>query len=67
MVPWDEFQYTVYAREFNWTPDQVDNLPLDAEPWLLPISHAIDEELERRRVKAEAAEKARNARKGRRQ
>jgi hypothetical protein len=42
----------------------VDNLPLDVEPWILPINHAIDEELERRQAKAEAAEKAKQARKG---
>ncbi len=42
----------MYAREFGWTPDQVDNLRLIDEPWLLPINGAFEAEISRRQEKA---------------
>lgn len=64
MIPWEEYRYTLYAREFGWTPAQVDELPMSVEPWLLPISAEIDRVLQERQAKAEkdAIEKAKNQR-----
>lgn len=45
----------MYAQRFNWTPQQVDELPLDVEPWLVPIVSAMEAEQVRR---SEAAQKA---------
>jgi hypothetical protein len=39
----------VYARRFNWTPQQVDEIPLSIESWLLPIMAIIDEVEEEKR------------------
>ena len=47
-LPWEEYRYTLYAREFGWTPAQVDEVPLSVEPWLLPISNMVDEVLAKR-------------------
>lgn len=37
------YRYAVYMREFGWTPQQVDEIPLGIEVWLLPIFSAINE------------------------
>jgi len=42
----------MYAREFGWTPDQVDNLRLIDEPYLLPINSAFEAEISRRQEQA---------------
>jgi hypothetical protein len=47
-IPWRELDYVIYAREFGWTPDQVDNLPLAIEPWILPIHGVIEDDITRR-------------------
>jgi hypothetical protein len=52
LVPFRELRYVMFAERYGWTPDEVDNVPLYLEPWILPISDAIDEERERRRVEA---------------
>jgi hypothetical protein len=41
IIPFEEYRYVLYAREFGWTPAEVDELPLVIEPWLLPIHSAI--------------------------
>jgi hypothetical protein len=43
MVPWEEYRYTIYAREFGWTPAQVDEIPLTIEPWIIPIHSAMND------------------------
>lgn len=35
--------YRWFAATYQWTPDQVDALPLDAFTWLMPIEMAADE------------------------
>lgn len=47
----------LYAREFGWTDEQVDNLPMTLEPWYLPISYAITKAENARQAAAEAAAK----------
>lgn len=44
--------YTIYAERWHWTPQQVDNLTLDQDDWLLPIAEALDKEQEYRQEKA---------------
>jgi len=56
------FAYAIYAERFHWTPQQVDQLTLEQEDWLMPIISAFDAENERQRKKAEAeAERKRKA------
>jgi len=52
MVPWRQLRYVMYAREFGWTPDQVDQLRLIDEPYLLPINTAFEGEIARRQEQA---------------
>lgn len=61
-MPWEEYRYVLYAREFGWTPQQVDEIPLIFEPWILPINSAITEAENYRIEKAqkEAEAKSRN-------
>lgn len=54
MVPHEELAYVLYARAFGWTPDEVDNVPLRLEPYLLPIDAAIGADIKRRSEKAQA-------------
>lgn len=42
----------MYAREFGWSPDQVDAIPLRLDAWLMPINDAIENEIHSRRVRA---------------
>lgn len=52
-------RYVQYARAFNWTPDQVDSIPLRLDPWLLPINAVIEKDCRRRQqAEFEAAKKA---------
>lgn len=51
-MPWRELRYVIYAERFGWTPGQVNELPLAVEPWVLPISDALNAERERRAEKA---------------
>lgn len=41
--------YALYARKYNWTPQQVDEIPLDIEPWMLPVGALLDEIAEEKR------------------
>lgn len=36
--------YVTYAEKFGWTPQQVDQLTIEQDDWLVPIMHAIDEQ-----------------------
>jgi hypothetical protein len=42
----------IYAERWGWTPDQVDNLTLEQEDWLLPIAEVLDKEKAYREDKA---------------
>lgn len=53
LLPYEEYRYVLYAKEFGWTPAQVDEIPLHTEAWLLPILGALAE------AEAAAMEKAR--------
>lgn len=66
IVPFEEYRYVIYAREFGWTPAEVDELPLAVEPWLLPIYNALIEyENEKQEEAAKVArEKARRGQRG---
>jgi hypothetical protein len=44
MVPWEEYEYAAYARRFNWTPEQVDKIPLKLKGWYFPIVAAMDDQ-----------------------
>lgn len=59
MIPYEEYRYVLYAREFGWTPAQVDEIPLTTEPWLLPIQKALNEyeaEMEKKAIEKAKAE-----------
>lgn len=43
----------MYAKEFGWHPEIVDNLSLTSDIYLIPISRAIDAETEKRRQAAQ--------------
>jgi hypothetical protein len=52
-VPYPDIEwfYFKFADRFNWTPEQVDNLPAGRADWLLAIADTIEE------VKIEQMEK----------
>jgi hypothetical protein len=47
----------MYAEKWGWTPDQVDALRLDVEPWLFPVADAFQREWKRRNPKPKDADK----------
>jgi hypothetical protein len=50
--------YVTYAEKFGWTPQQVDQLTIEQDDWIMPILGAIEEERAYREKKAaEAAER----------
>ena len=58
--------YAMYAERWGWTPNQVDELTLEQEDWLMPIALALDDEKAYREKKAmEAAERKAKAKKNR--
>jgi hypothetical protein len=62
MVPWDMVGYVTYAKEFGWTPQQVDQLTIQQDEWLIPVAHAIDaQRAYDQRKAAESAERAAKA------
>ncbi len=58
--------YVTYAEKFGWTPEQVDQLTIGQDDWLIPIMHAIDGQREYAQKKAaeaqERKDKAKRAR-----
>jgi hypothetical protein len=59
MVPWEMVGYVTYAKEFGWTPQQVDQLTIEQDEWLIPVAHAVDAQRAYEQKKAaEAAERA---------
>jgi hypothetical protein len=47
--------YVAYAEKLGWTPQQVDQLTIEQDDWLMPILHAIDEERAYKERKAQEA------------
>lgn len=64
MIPWRQLRYVMYAREFGWTPDEVDQIRLIDSPYLLSINSAFEAEIARRQeqAQADAAREANNKR-----
>lgn len=60
--------YAAYAEKLQWTPQQVDQLTVRQDDWLMPILKAMDDEREYRERKASEAsqrkDKANRARMG---
>jgi hypothetical protein len=54
--------YAVYAEKFGWTPQQVDELTIQQDEWLMPVVQAIDAQRAYQEKKAhESAERAAKA------
>lgn len=49
--------YATYAQKLKWTPQQVDQLTIEQDDWIMPILDAIDEERDYRERKAAEAAK----------
>lgn len=56
--------YALYAERWHWTPEQVDNLTLEQDDWLLPIADAMDREREYREEKERRKAERKNKNKG---
>lgn len=48
-------RYATYAERLGWTPQQVDQLTLEQDAWLMPILGAIDAERAYQQKKADEA------------
>ena len=48
--------YATYAEKLNWTPQQVDQLTIEQDDWIMPILTAIDGERAYREKKAAEAQ-----------
>lgn len=58
--------YAAYAQKLHWTPQQVNQLTIQQDDWIIPILNAIDEEREYREKKAaEAQERKEKAKRNR--
>lgn len=58
--------YVTYAEKFGWTPQQVDQLTVDQDDWLMPVMYAIDAERAYKEKKhAEAQERKAKAKQSR--
>lgn len=57
-MPWDELRFIICAREFGWSWDDFENVPIDMEPWVLPINAAISKANDDRQEKAQRAAEA---------
>lgn len=58
--------YAVYAEKLGWTPQQVNQLTIQQDDWIMPILSAMDEERQYREKKAaEAQERKDKARRNR--
>ncbi len=59
--------YAVYADRWHWTPQQVDQLTIEQDDWLMPIAMAFDAEEKYRADKAQrSAERKAKAKRGNR-
>ena len=58
--------YVTYAEKLGWTPQQVDQLTVEQDDWIMPILSAVNAEREYREKKAqEAADRAAKAKRSR--
>lgn len=58
--------YAAYAEKLGWTPQQVDQLTIEQDDWLMPILYAVDEERAyKERKAAEAADRKARAKQSR--
>ena len=58
--------YATYAEKLHWTPQQVDQLTIEQDDWLMPILNAVDDQRAYNDKKAaEAAERKANAKQDR--
>ena len=58
--------YATYAERLRWTPQQVDQLTIEQDDWLMPILMAIDADRDYRQRKAqESQQRANNQPRGR--
>lgn len=48
--------YATYAEKLGWTPQQVDQLTLEQDNWLMPVIFAVDEERAYKEKKAAEAQ-----------
>jgi len=48
--------YATYAEKLGWTPQQVDQLTIEQDNWLMPVIFAIDEERAYKEKKAAEAQ-----------
>jgi hypothetical protein len=51
--------YVTYAEKLGWTPQQVDQLTIQQDDWLIPILSAIENERAYQQKKAQEAEERR--------
>lgn len=59
--------YATYAEKLGWTPQQVDQLTIEQDNWIMPVIFAVDEERAYREKKAaEAQERKAKAQRSRR-
>lgn len=64
LVPWEQYKYAVYGELRGWTPEQVDNLTLDQDTYLIPVWEAMGRAREREQKRREReAQDAQNRRK----
>jgi hypothetical protein len=58
--------YAVYAEKLGWTPQQVNQLTIQQDDWIMPILSAMDDERHYREKKAaEAQERKEKAKRNR--
>ena len=57
--------YAVYAERWHWTPQQVDDLTIEQDDWLMPIAMAMDAEQEYRAEKKRRSAERKAKNKGR--
>jgi hypothetical protein len=43
LYPDEHWEYYVCAKEFGWTPDEVDNQPVQKVAWVLAINNIVVE------------------------
>jgi hypothetical protein len=48
--------YVTYAEKFGWTPQQVDQLTVEQDDWIMPVMHAVDAERAYKEKKAADAQ-----------
>ncbi len=58
--------YATYAERLHWTPQQVDQLTIEQDDWIIPVLDAVNAQREYAQQKAqEAAERKQKAKRNR--